>query len=78
MVPLRVPLSLQIENLKLKQESFIEFDLSSILEPFDFNWFMLCPSAMSFFQKLFPAPFPPFHALFLSHIWAHNVASTIF
>ena len=30
-----------------------------ILDPFDFNWFMLCPWAMSCFQKLCPAPFPP-------------------
>ena len=30
-----------------------------LLDPFTFNWFMLCPWAMSFFQKLCPAPFPP-------------------
>ena len=29
------------------------------LDPFDFNWFTLCPWAMSFFQKLCPAPFHP-------------------
>ena len=29
------------------------------LVPFDSNWLMLCPWAMSFFQKLCPAPFPP-------------------
>ena len=33
--------------------------LSAILVPFDSNQFMLCPRAMSFFQKLCPAPFPP-------------------
>ena len=33
--------------------------LSAILVPFDSNQFMLSPSAMSFFQKLCPAPFPP-------------------
>ena len=33
--------------------------LSAILVPFDSNRFMLCPWAMSFFQKLCPAPFPP-------------------
>ena len=33
--------------------------LSAILLPFDSNRFMLCPWAMSFFQKLCPAPFPP-------------------
>ena len=32
--------------------------LSAILAPFDFNQFMLCPWAMSFFQKLCLAPFP--------------------
>ena len=30
-----------------------------ILDPFDFNQLMLCPWAMSFFQKLCPAPFLP-------------------
>ena len=33
--------------------------LSAILVPFDSNQFMLCPWAMSSFQKLCPAPFPP-------------------
>ena len=33
--------------------------LSAILVPFDSNWFMLCPWAMSSFQKLCLAPFPP-------------------
>ena len=46
--------SLQIEN-----QGLVEIDLSVILDPFDFNWFMLCPWAMSFFQKLCPGPFPP-------------------
>ena len=26
---------------------------------FNFNWFMLCSQAASFFQKLSPSPFPP-------------------
>ena len=30
-----------------------------VLVPFDSNQFMLCPWAMSFFQKLCPASFPP-------------------
>ena len=47
--------SLQIEN-----KGLVEIDLSVILDPFDFNQFMLCPCAISFFQKLCPAPFPPF------------------
>ena len=29
------------------------------MDPFDFNQFMLCPWAMSFFQKLCAAPLPP-------------------
>ena len=33
--------------------------VSAILLPFDSNQFMLCPWAMSFFQKLCPVPFPP-------------------
>ena len=33
--------------------------LSAISVPFDSNQFTLSPSAMSFFQKLCPAPFPP-------------------
>ena len=33
--------------------------LSAILVPFDSTWFMLCPWATSFFQKLCPAAFPP-------------------
>ena len=61
MVPLGVSFSLQIEN-----QGLVEFDLSVILDPFDFNRFMLCPWAMSFFQKLCPA----------RSNRAHNVAST--
>ena len=30
--------SLQIEN-----QGLVEIDLSVILDPFDFNWLMLCP-----------------------------------
>ena len=59
MVPLGVSLSLQIEN-----QALVEFDLSVILEPCDFNWFMLCSWAMSFFQKLCPALFPPVSCCF--------------
>ena len=33
--------------------------LSAILDPFDSNLFILCPQAMSFFQTLCPASFPP-------------------
>ena len=47
MEPLGVSFSLQIEDQGLD-----EFDLSAILDPFDSNWFMLCPWAMSLFQSL--------------------------
>ena len=52
--PLGVSFSLLIED-----QGLVEFDLFAILDPFDSNWFMLYPWAMSFFQKLCPAPFPP-------------------
>ena len=51
MAPLGVSFHLLIEDQGLV--------LSAILVPFDSNWFMLCPWAMSFFQKLCPAPVPP-------------------
>ena len=54
MAPLGVLFSLLIED-----QGLVEVDLSAILDPFDCNQFMLCPQAMSFFQKLCPAPFPP-------------------
>ena len=37
----------------------MEVDLSAILDPFVSHQFVLCPQAMSFFQRLCPAPFPP-------------------
>ena len=49
-----------------------------MLDPIDFNWFMLCPCAMSFFQRLCSASFTPVSCSFPQPIWAHNVASTIF
>ena len=52
--PLGVSFSLQIED-----QGLVEFDLSAISGPFDFNVFMLYHWAMSFFQKLSPVPFPP-------------------
>ena len=54
MVPLGVSFSLLIEDLGL-----VEVGLSAILDPFNSNQFMLCPWAMSVFQKLCPVPFPP-------------------
>ena len=53
LVPLGVSFILQIE-----EQGLVEFDLSS-WTPLDINRFMLCPCAMSFFQKLSPAPFLP-------------------
>ena len=52
MAPLGVSFSLQIED-----QGLVEFGFSAILDPFDFNQFLLCPWAISFFQKLHPAPF---------------------
>ena len=73
MEPLGVLFSLQTED-----QSLVEFDLSAILDPFDFNRFMLSHLATSLFQKLSPAHSHPVPALFLSPIWAHNVAFTLF
>ena len=44
MAPLGVSFSLLTEY-----QDLIKVDLSAILDPFDSNWFMLCPWAMSFF-----------------------------
>ena len=73
MAPPGVSFSLQIED-----QGLVEFDLSAILDRLDFNGFMFCFWAMSFFQKLCHTPSLLFHALFLSPIWAYNVASTLF
>ena len=54
LTPLGVSFSLQIED-----QGLVEIDLSVILDPIDFNQFMLCPWAVSFFPKLCPALFPP-------------------
>ena len=51
MAPLGMSFHLLIEDQRLV--------LSAILVPSDYSWFMLCAWAMSFFQKLCPAPFPP-------------------
>jgi len=51
MAPLVVSFHLLLEDQGLV--------FSAIFVPLDSNWFMLCPWAMSFFQKLCPAPFPP-------------------
>ena len=51
MAPLGVSFHLLIED-----QGLVEVDLSAILDPSDSNWFMLCPRAVSFFQKLCLAP----------------------
>ena len=51
MAPLGVSFHLLIENQSLV--------LSATSVPFHSHRFLLCPWAMSFFQKLCPAPFPP-------------------
>ena len=45
-------------SLLTEDQDLAENDLSAILGPFDSNHFMLCPQAMSFFQKLCPT-LPP-------------------
>ena len=54
MVTMGVSFSLLIED-----QGLAEFGLSAILDPLNSNQFMLCPWAVSVFQKLCPAPFPP-------------------
>ena len=43
----------------------VEVNSSAILGLFDSNQFMLCPWAVSFFQSLCPAPFPPVSLLLI-------------
>ena len=52
---LGMPFSLLMEDQGLVSA----VDLSAIFDSFDSNRFMFCPQAMSFFQRLWPAPFPP-------------------
>ena len=76
MEPHSVSFSLQTED-----QGLVEFDLSAILDPFDFNQFMLglCPWAVSFFQKLCLRPFPPVSCSFSEpFLQAYSVASTVF
>ena len=41
-------------SLLIGNQAPVEVDLSAVLDPFDSNWFMLCPLALSLFQKLCP------------------------
>ena len=52
------PLSMSF-SLLIADQGLVKVDLSAIFNTFNSNWFVLCPWAMSFFQKLCPAPFPP-------------------
>lgn len=63
MAPLAVPFSLLTED-----QSLIKVDLSAIKDPFDSKLLMLCPWAMSIFQKLCFAPFP---------LVTHSLSSTL-
>ena len=56
-------------NLLIEDGGLIKVDLSAILDPFNSNQFMLCPWAMSFFQKLCSAPFPPVTLPLLTTVW---------
>ena len=70
MVPLGVSFHLLIEDQGLV--------LSAILVPCDSNPFMLCPWAMSFFQKLCTDPFPPVTTrLRLSHSHLFTLAQLV-
>ena len=53
-------------TLSAEDQSLVQVDMSAILGPFASNQFILYPWAMSFFQKLCPAPFPPNSALFIN------------
>ena len=52
-------------SLLTEDQGLVEVDVSSILDPFNSNQFMLCPLAMSFNEKLYLAPFPPVSKLFI-------------
>ena len=54
-------------SLQIEDQGLIKVPLSPFLDLFDSYWFMLCPWAMSFFQKLCPAPFPPVTPLETPH-----------
>jgi len=46
-------------SLLIEDQGLIKVDLSAMLNPFDSNWFILCPWALSFLQNLCPASFSP-------------------
>ena len=55
-------------SLLIEAQGLIKVNLSDILDQFVSNQFMLCPWAMSFFQKLCPDPFPPVTVLHFKSI----------
>ena len=66
-----------MESLGLSFHLLIEDQglvLPATLVPFNSNWSVLCPWAMSFFQKLCPAPFPPVTIV----PWQHHGLGTSF
>ena len=56
--------------LLIEDQGLMEVNLSAILDPFDSNQFMLYSWAMSFFHKLFPAPFLPVSPPLFSPVWS--------
>ena len=53
-----MPLGLSF-SLLIEDQDLITVNLCAILNPFDSNWFILCPWVMPFFQKLCLTHFPP-------------------
>ena len=58
-MPLGVSFSLQTEN-----QGLVKFDLSVILDPFDFNWFVM-PLVNVIASKVLPCPLHSCFVLFL-------------
>ena len=71
LAPLGVSFSLQIED-----QDLVEFELSPWTHLILIS--LLCPWAISFFQKLCPAPFPPVSHSFPEPCQRPSVASKIF
>ena len=59
MAPVGMSFSLLMWACTEAQGLVEKVDLSVILDPFGSNQFMSCPRAVSFFQRLCPASFPP-------------------
>ena len=72
MAPLGVPFSLQIEH-----QGLVEFDLSSWTYLILISLWYALGLCHAFKGCALPSSLL-FHALFLSPVWAHNIASTVF